>query len=252
MNLKKLPALPPKDTDEEKVRKETGALISEIGELQQKLYAASKAALLVIFQGMDTSGKDGAIKKVFADVNPMGCRVISFKKPTELEFAHDFLWRIHRQMPPAGMIHVFNRSHYEDILVPSVEGYLPEKVIRERYRQIDDFEKMLTANNTVVVKFFLHISADEQKERLLERMTNPKKFWKHRDSDWETRKKWDQYMDVYRTVIENCKEIPWTIVPSDKNWYKEHVVATGVLEALRKIDPEYPELMTNLKKENLF
>jgi PPK2 family polyphosphate:nucleotide phosphotransferase len=248
MNLKNTSTLPDKGIEEDITRKETASLINEIGELQLKLYAQSKAALLVIFQGMDTSGKDGAIRKVFADVNPMGCHVISFKKPTELEYSHDFLWRIHQQMPPFGMIHAFNRSHYEDILVPAVEGYISEKIIKERYNQINDFEKMLVANNTHVVKIFLHISKEEQEERLKERMSNPKKFWKHKDSDWETRKKWDQYLDVYESILEKCNDIPWTVVPSDKNWYKEYMVAAKILDALKKIDPNYPELVTKMNK----
>lgn len=247
MNLKKLSSSPPSGSKEEEIRKITASNIVEIGELQQKLFAGSTAALLVIFQGMDTSGKDGAIKKVFADVNPMGCRAISFKKPTELEYSHDFLWRIHAQMPPYGMIHVFNRSHYEDILVPSVEGFLPGKVISERYSQINEFEKMLTANNTTIVKFLLQISKDEQEERLRERMTNPKKFWKHKDSDWETRKKWDRYMEVYDSILDKCNDIPWTVVPSDKNWYKEYLVSEKVLSALRKINPKFPDLITKME-----
>lgn len=246
MNLSKFQTSPPSGSNEDQIRKTTASNITEIGELQQKLFAESKAALLVIFQGMDTSGKDGAIKKVFADVNPMGCRVISFKKPTELEYSHDFLWRVHAQMPPYGMIHVFNRSHYEDILVPSAEGFLSDKVISKRYSQINDFEKMLEANNTHIVKFLLHISKEEQEERLRERMTNPKKFWKHKDSDWETRKKWSRYLEVYESIIDKCNDIPWTIVPSDKNWYKEYVVSEKVLDALRKINPKYPELITKM------
>jgi PPK2 family polyphosphate:nucleotide phosphotransferase len=248
MNLISLSTLPPSGINEEKARATTASIITEIGELQQKLYAESKTALLVIFQGMDTSGKDGAIKNVFADVNPMGCRVISFKKPTELEYSHDFLWRIHAQMPPYGMIYIFNRSHYEDILVPAVEGFLPDKVISKRYTQINDFEKMLEANNTRIVKFLLHISKEEQEERLRERMTNPKKFWKHKDSDWNTRKKWDHYLEVYESIIKNCSEIPWHVIPSDKNWYKEFLVAEKVLEALKKINPKYPDLVTQLKR----
>lgn len=247
MKLSEYETKPDKSVDESALRDETNRLIIEIGELQLKLYAESKRSLLVIFQGLDTSGKDGAVKKVFADVNPMGCHVISFKKPTEHEYSHDFLWRIHNHVPPQGMIHVFNRSHYEDILVPTVEGYISKDVISKRYKQINHFESMLEENGTAIVKFLLNISYDEQEKRLKERMTDPKKFWKHRDSDWDTRKKWDQYLDVYDTIIENCDATPWNVIPSDKNWYKENLVAKKVIEALERINPQYPELTSNLR-----
>jgi len=247
MKLQKADTGPGKSVDEKAAREKAADYIVEIGELQLKLYAEAKRSLLVVFQGMDTSGKDGAIRKVFADVNPMGCHVICFKKPTELEYSHDFLWRIHQQMPPFGMTHIFNRSHYEDILVPSVEGYISKEVIAKRYNQINDFEKMMEANGTSILKFFLHISKDEQEERLKERLSDPKKFWKHRDADWDARKKWDMYLYVYESIIEKCDAVPWNVIPSDKNWYKEYLVAEKVVEALRKIDPQYPELVTKME-----
>lgn len=247
MNPDKAPTKPEKSVDQEKIRESTASLVNKIGELQHRLYAESKKSLLVILQGMDASGKDGAIKNVFAEVNPMGSKVISFKKPTSYEFSFDFLWRIHANVPPAGMIHIFNRSHYEDIIVPAVEGYISEKIIDKRYNQINDFEKMLEENGTTVLKFFLNVSHKEQQERLKERMTNPEKFWKHKDADWETTKKWDQYMKVYERIFEKCAVTPWHIIPSDKNWYKEFVMAEKVLEALVKIDPQYPDLVTTMK-----
>lgn len=247
MKLSKRSASPKKSMDENAFRIKTTEFIKEIGELQLRLYAEAKKSLLVIFQGMDTSGKDGAIKNVFSEVNPMGSHVISFKKPTELEYSHDFLWRIHQQMPPYGMIHIFNRSHYEDILVPGVEGFVSKSVISKRYHQINDFERMLEENGTTVLKFFLHISKDEQEERLRERMTNPKKFWKHKDADWETRKKWDQYLAAYETIMKKCNDVPWHVIPSDSNWYKEYLVAEAVLKSLKNINPEYPKLVTNMK-----
>src|SRR4030095_3258367 len=199
------------------------------------------------FQGMDASGKDGAIKNVFSDTNPMGTRVISFKKPTEPEYAHDFLWRIHSNVPPAGMIHLFNRSHYEDIVIPTVMGYIPKSIINKRYRHINDFEKMLEDNGTFILKFFLHVSKAEQMDRLKERMTNPKKFWKHKDEDWESTKNWNHFMKVYNRLFEKCNHIPWHIIPSDKNWYKEYLVAEKVLDALKRIKPKYPALITKMK-----
>lgn len=248
MNLNNTNTGPDKSVAEEKIRASIGQLVEQIGDYQLRLYAEAKRSLLVILQGMDASGKDGAIKNVFADVNPMGCHVICFKKPTELEYAHDFLWRIHQQMPPKGMIHVFNRSQYEDILVPTVEGFIPEKEISKRYHQINDFEKMMEDNGTKILKFMLHVSPEEQQERLAERMTVPRKFWKHKDSDWDTRKKWDRYHEVYDKIIDECNVVPWHVIPSDKNWYKEYLIAEKVLEALKEIDPKYPPLVTKMEK----
>ncbi|MBL0339609.1 MAG: polyphosphate kinase [Bacteroidetes bacterium] len=238
MKLNKTATQPGKNIDEVAIRAALPGMVQEIGELQMALYAANKNSLLVVLQGMDASGKDGAIKDVFFDVNPMGSHVICFKKPTEHEFSHDFLWRIHANAPPTGMIHIFNRSHYEDILIPSVEGYIPKNIVSKRYQQINDFENMLVENGTSILKFFLNINQDEQKERLKERMTNPKKFWKHKDADWETMKKWDKYMGVYETIFDKCKDVPWHIVPSDKNWYKEYLIAEKVIEALKKNQSE--------------
>ncbi len=248
MELNDNSALPPKSIREDEIRSKLPDLVKAIGEYQLKLYAEAKKSLLIIFQGMDASGKDGAIKDVFADVNPMGCRVYSFKKPTETELAHDFLWRIHALIPEAGMIHVFNRSHYEDILVPWVNGYIPKKFLTKRYSQINDFEQMLEKNDIKILKFFLHISKKEQEVRLKERMTNPKKFWKHKDEDWETKRKWSDYQKVYKSIFKTCGKVDWHIIPSDKNWYKEYLVSEIVLDALKKINPKYPDLVTTMKK----
>jgi PPK2 family polyphosphate:nucleotide phosphotransferase len=248
VDLTTLSTKPDKAHSEESIREGNIVLRKKIGELQQILYAEAKHSLLVILQGMDASGKDGAIKGVFSEVNPMGVRVIAFKKPTEQEYAHDFLWRIHAQTPAFGMIHVFNRSHYEDIVIPTVHGYIPKSVISKRFDAINDFEKMLEQNNTTILKFYLHVSQEEQQERLRERMTNPKKFWKHKDEDLENTKRWDEFLDIYSKVISNCDAIPWTVVPSDKNWFKESVISKTVLAALEKIDPKYPELNTSQKQ----
>jgi PPK2 family polyphosphate:nucleotide phosphotransferase len=248
MKLSATSATPPKGLSEVDTRKSTSAFCKRIGELQQMMYAEAKKSMLVIMQGMDASGKDGAIKGVFSDVNPMGVRVIAFKKPTESEYAHDFLWRIHAHTPPYGMIHIFNRSHYEDIIMPTIFETHSDSVIRKRMDDINRFEEMLENNGTKVLKFYLHVSPEEQKERLKERMTNPKKFWKHKDADWEYAKKWDKFMDIYSTVITKCDNIPWVVVPSDKNWYKEFVIAERVVKALEEIDPSYPPLITEMKR----
>ena len=248
MKLESTPTGPGKSEDEKQLRAETDALVSLIGEWQLKLYAENKRSLLVVLQGLDASGKDGAIKKVFARVNPMGVRVVSFKKPTENELAHDFLWRVHHVVPPSGMIHVFNRSHYEDILVPTVEGYLPPTFISKRYQQINHFEKLLEESGTSVLKFMLHVSEDEQKDRLKERMTDPKKFWKHKDSDWETFKKRKAYLEVYDEILEKCDGCKWHVIPSDKNWYKEYLIARVVKEKLEELKPNFPPLVTSMKK----
>ena len=248
MKLQKTASQPGKNIDETAIRNALPVLYKEIGELQLALYAEAKKSLLVIFQGMDASGKDGVIKNVFSETNPMGTRVLSFKKPTEHEYAHDFLWRIHANVPPAGMIHMFNRSHYEEIIIPTVLKSMPTSIINKRYEHINNFERMLEENGTTVLKFFLHVSKVEQKDRLKERLTNPKKFWKHKDEDWESTKKWDQFMKVYDRVFDKCDDIPWHIIPSDKNWYKEFLVAEKVIDALKRIKPKYPALITTMKK----
>lgn len=248
MNLRDTSTGPASRFDEDLCRKKMEENAREIGELQVKLYAEASQALLVVFQGMDAAGKDGAIKRVFAEVNPMGCHVICFKKPTGLEYSHDFLWRIHQHCPPYGMIHVFNRSHYEDIIVPTVEGYIDKSVIKKRYHQINDFEQMLEDNGTAVLKFLLHVSKDEQKERLEERMSRPEKFWKHNDGDWKAREKWDDYLDVHERIIEKCDKVPWHVIPSDKNWYKEMLVSDVVLDRMKKMDPEFPPLESDMHK----
>ncbi len=247
MNLKKHPTGPSSDFDEDNCRAKAAKNAEMIGELQVKLYAEAKQSLLVIFQGMDAAGKDGAIKKVFIDVNPMGCHVICFKKPTPLDYSHDFLWRIHQHTPPFGMIHIFNRSHYEDIIVPTVERLYSKKVINKRYDEINDFEEMLENNGTRILKFFLHVSIDEQKQRLEERMTVNTKHWKHKDADWKAREKWDEYLEVYERIFNKCDKIPWNIIPSDKNWYKEMLVSEKVLEMIDDMNPRYPDLETKMR-----
>ena len=228
--------------DKEDARKQLAEATARLSDLQYKLYAEAKRALLVVFQAMDTAGKDGVIRKVFGPVNPQGARVSSFKRPTSVELAHDYLWRVHRVAPKKGMIGVFNRSHYEDVLVHLVHKLAPEDVIERRYRQINDFEKYLTENGVVIVKFFLHISKDEQKKRLQARLDNPKKRWKFETGDLAERKLWDKYQDAYQAVLDRCAfdHAPWYVVPADNKWYRDWAVSHVLVDALEKIDPEIP------------
>jgi PPK2 family polyphosphate:nucleotide phosphotransferase len=233
----------PKKMSKENIKKETQKLKFKIEELQNLMYAEGKHALLIILQGMDASGKDGTIKNVFDAVNPMGCRVVSFKKPTELEMKHDFLWRVHQQVPEKGIVHIFNRSHYEDVLIQRVHNWIDEKTVKQRFNHINDFEQLLVESNTVVVKFYLHISQDVQLKRLEERMTDITKMWKHNDNDLKERELWPAYMKAYEDVFLNCETAaPWTIVPADQNWYKEYVIAKRVVEELEKLDMKFPGL----------
>lgn len=231
----------PFSLDKRKIKSETKTMIKELGEWQHKLYAESKQSLLIVLQGMDASGKDGAVRTVFSSVNPLGCRVKPFKKPTELEFSHDFLWRVHKEVPEQGMIQVFNRSHYEDVLIQRVEKWIDEKTVKRRFDYINMFEKLLMEKGTRVLKFYLHISKPEQEKRFQERLTMKHKKWKYNPKDIEVAKKWDQYMEAYESVFTHCSpDIPWVIVPSDQNWYKEYLITSKLLDALRTMNPKYP------------
>jgi len=211
--------------------------------LQERLWAEHKHKVLVILQGMDTSGKDGVIRKVFEGANPMGVRVAAFKAPTAEELDHDFLWRIHKQVPGRGEITIFNRSHYEDVLVPRVRNLVPEKVWRARYDQINELERLLADTGTTILKFFLHISKKEQKERLQERLDNPEKRWKFRKGDLEDRALWDDYMRAYEELLSrtSTREAPWWVVPADKKWYRDLVIATVLVGTLEKLGISQPE-----------
>ncbi|MBE2183700.1 MAG: polyphosphate kinase 2 family protein [Anaerolineae bacterium] len=211
-------------------------LKAELDTLQEELYAAGKNSVLVIMQGMDTSGKDGAIRHVFGDVNPQGCRVESFKTPTPEELAHDFLWRVHKVTPPRGMITVFNRSHYEDVLIVRVHDLVPEETWRARYEMINAFESLLAAQGTIILKFFLHISKDEQAERLLAREEDISKAWKLSPSDWRERLLWDGYQKAYEDALEQCssEHAPWYIVPADKKWVRNLVIAELITSTLHQ------------------
>ena len=218
-------------------------LSARLGDLQELLYAEHRHKVLVILQGMDTSGKDGTVRHVMRGVSPQGVRVVSFKRPTQIELDHDFLWRVHAQVPVAGEIVIFNRSHYEDVLVVRVHELVSEKVWRQRYDQINDFERMLVECGTTILKFFLHISKSEQRERLQARLDEPGKRWKFEHGDLEERKLWSAYMKAYTDVLEKNSTLwaPWTIVPADKKWFRNYVVAKTIVEALDDLHMKYPQ-----------
>jgi PPK2 family polyphosphate:nucleotide phosphotransferase len=238
---------PPEDLDRDTVKDMTKELQDKIRDWQVRLYAEGKQALLVVFQGMDAAGKGGAIRETFKEVNPLGVRVYPFKKPTEEEFAHDFLWRVHKRVPQKGMISVFDRSHYEDVLIQRVHEWIDMDRVRQRYRHINNFERLLVEeNNTTIVKFYLHVSEDEQLERLTERMHNPEKMWKYNARDLEERKRWPDYRKAYEDVFKFCSEAaPWHIIPTDKNWYKEYLMAKIIEEAFQGMDPQFPPIETD-------
>ncbi len=221
-----------------------------IADLQERLWAENDRAVLVILQGMDTSGKDGVIRHVFRGVNPQGCHVTSFKKPSEAEADRDYLWRIHAATPPKGEIGIFNRAHYEDVLIVRVHGYVPEKVWRARYEQINEFERYLTANRVTIVKFMLHISKDEQRERLQARLDDPNKRWKFSPQDIEERKFWPRYMDAYQDVLAKCStdHAPWHVIPADRKWYARWAIAGILRETLEKMNPKPPKVDLDVSK----
>ncbi len=236
----------PASFDKEKTKEKTAELILKLRNLQAVLYAESKRSILIILQGIDASGKDGTVKHVFSGVNPMGCLVHSFKAPTAEDTAHDFLWRVHQNAPAKGMIEIFNRSHYEDILVPTVHKLLPEARIAKRYDYINSFEHLLKDSGTTILKFYLHISKEEQAERFKERQTNPEKEWKYQPEDLAESKHWDDYMKVYEEIFERCSPaIPWTIVPADQNWYRNYFIAKTLVDTLKAMDLKYPQPIKN-------
>jgi PPK2 family polyphosphate:nucleotide phosphotransferase len=217
-------------------------------ELQELLYAEHEHKVLVVLQGMDTSGKDGIVRHVFEGVNPQGVRVASFKVPTPLELDHDYLWRVHHQVPAKGEIVIFNRSHYEDLLVVRVHALVPPRIWKRRFAQINAFERMLSEEGTAILKFFLHISPEEQKARIQERLDTPHKRWKFRRSDLAERKLWSDYTEAYEDVLSktSTRWAPWYIVPADREWYRNLVVATILVETLKGLKMAYPEAEEDL------
>jgi PPK2 family polyphosphate:nucleotide phosphotransferase len=243
IRLADISTLPPKKTDKNKIIAATEKLIVQLDELQNLLYAQSKYAILIVIQGMDAAGKDGAIRHVFGKLNPQGVQVTSFKEPTALELSHDFLWRIHQHTPARGMIHIFNRSHYEDVLVTRVHKLINNKLAFKRMDAINDFERLLVEHNhTHILKFYLHISHKEQLKRLDERIKDPQKQWKYNEKDFEESKLWPEYMEVYEDCLNSCNEVPWIITPSDAHWYKEYIIAKNLYELLSGLKMQYPGL----------
>jgi PPK2 family polyphosphate:nucleotide phosphotransferase len=233
----------PKEFDKEKTKEKTIKLFEELNELQNLLYAESKHAVLIIIQGMDASGKDGAIRKVFSHLNPQGVKVQSFKTPTQLELSHDFLWRIHTHAPAKGMIQIFNRSHYEDVIITRVHKLIDDETAFKRMKAINDFEDLLKKHNrTQILKFYLHISPEEQHQRLEERIHDKTKQWKYNEDDFKEANYWKEYMNAYEGVFDNCDKIAWTIVPADQNWYKEYIIADTLYTTLKSLKMQYPGL----------
>jgi PPK2 family polyphosphate:nucleotide phosphotransferase len=252
----KLNKIDPGDTgnlSKEEALSKLDTLAPTIGELQELLYAAADRSLLIILQGMDTSGKDGTIRKVMRDVSPLGCRVWPFKVPTQLELSHDFLWRIHAKVPELGMMTIFNRSHYEDVLVPRVHHLVPEETWRRRYEQINNFERLLTDSGTIILKFFLHISKDEQEARLRAREANREKAWKLSTGDWVEREYWDAYMEAYQELLSRCSTsyAPWHIIPANKKWYRDVAIAETIVDALRGHKAEWLSALTERGQEEI-
>lgn len=243
IQLAKISTRAPKNIDKEEIKKRTSKIIQQLDDLQNLLYAESKKSILIILQGMDASGKDGTIRRVLSTLNPQGVQVQSFKVPTPEELAHDFLWRVHKHTPVKGMIQVFNRSQYEDVLVTRVHNMITDETALMRMKAINDFESLLiNHNNTHILKFYLHISQEEQLNRLRERLDDKTKQWKYNENDIEESKLWEKYMEAYEDCINHCNTVPWTIVPSDQNWYKEYIVANTLHSCLKGLKMRYPGL----------
>jgi PPK2 family polyphosphate:nucleotide phosphotransferase len=225
----------------------------ELNELQDLLYAAGTHSVLIVLQGMDTSGKDGTIRSVLSYVDPQGCQIEAFKTPTPDELSHDFLWRVHQGTPGRGMITVFNRSHYEDVLIVRVRELVPREVWSKRYTHINHFEELLSDNNTIILKFFLHISKEEQEQRLLDREQELEKAWKLAVSDWEERRFWDDYQHAYEDVLQLCntKTAPWYIVPANKKWFRNLAVAMVLVKALRDYKQQWLDVLATQSKQRI-
>ena len=225
--------------------------LEQIGSLQNVLYASRKAALLVVLQGIDAAGKDGVIKHVLSGVNPQGCFVRSFKVPTEEERLHDVLWRVHRHTPERGVIGIFNRSHYEEVLVARVHKLKPKSIWQKHYEQFNAFEKMLSDNGTVILKFFLRVTQEEQLRRIEERLTRPDKKWKYSPSDLVEREYWDDYQRAYEDMLNKCSTeyAPWFVIPSDKKWFRNYLVSAILLDTLKGLDLKYPDAKQELANQ---
>jgi PPK2 family polyphosphate:nucleotide phosphotransferase len=228
-------------------------LQQRLDRLQDLLYSAQRQSVLIVLQGMDTSGKDGTIKHVMSGINPLGCMAYSFKAPTAEEASHDFLWRVHRRAPARGMMAIFNRSHYEDVLVPRVHDLVPHGMWRKRYAQINHFEHMLAQNDTLILKFFLHISKEEQKRRLLDRERDRDKAWKLSAADWAERQHWDAYIAAYDDALGRCAAewAPWYVIPANKKWYRNYVVARTIIEHLERHERKWVDELEDRGRQEL-
>jgi PPK2 family polyphosphate:nucleotide phosphotransferase len=235
IDLSDIDPAPPRDITKEDAQRRLAEISTELFDLQDLLWGARTHSMLVVLQGRDAAGKDGAIKHVAGALNPRGINVVSFGVPTTEEREHDFLWRVHRHAPRKGEIAIFNRSHYEDVLVVRVHDLVPKSLWKERYSHINDFEEMLAEHGTIILKFFLHISKGEQEKRLIEREKDPKTAWKLSAGDWQERERWGDYSDAYEEVFERCstRRAPWQIVPADAKWYRNLVVAEAVRDAMK-------------------
>jgi PPK2 family polyphosphate:nucleotide phosphotransferase len=229
--------------DRDELRERTQNALDRLNELQNAFYADGRHALLVVLQGRDASGKDGVIRHVFGACNPQGVHVTTFKVPSDLELAHDYLWRVHVAVPPRSMIGIFNRSHYEDVLVVRVRNLVPRAVWSRRYDQINAFERILAENGVIILKFFLHISREEQREQLIERLDDPRKNWKFRAGDLEDRQLWDEYTRAYRDALAKCstKWAPWYVVPADDKKARNYLVTRTIVDKLESLDLKYPK-----------
>ena len=243
IKLSEIATRAPKGLDKAATKEKTEAVVKELDELQNLLFAEGKHSILIVIQGMDGSGKDGVIRNVLGNMNPQGVTVKSYKAPTAEELSHDFLWRIHQHAPAKGMIQIFNRSHYEDILITRVHKWCDDETAGKRMNAINDFERLIQEhNNTHILKFYLHISPEEQHERLSERMKDPAKMWKYNEKDFEEAKLWNVYMEMYDDCFNNCNNPAWTVVPADQNWYKEHIIASQLLVLLKGLNMQFPGL----------
>ena len=251
VNLKRIPTeIQDKDLDPDTAEKEFEELREELIELQYKLYGEGKRKLLIVLQAMDAGGKDGTIRNVFKGVNPQGVQVSAFKSPSAEELAHDFLWRIHQRVPAAGVLGIFNRSHYEDVLVVRVEKLVPEKIWKQRYRQINDFEQYLTETGTTILKFYLHISQEEQKKRFTDRLKDPDKLWKFSAEDIVKRSQWNDYMAAFEEALERCttEHAPWHVIPADQKWYRNLAIARIIVKTLQDMKLHLPKAPKNGKQ----
>jgi PPK2 family polyphosphate:nucleotide phosphotransferase len=239
-----------KFSSKEEADAQTAADLLLLRDLHEKMYVDGRYSLLVVLQAMDTGGKDGTIKHVFTGVNPQGCQVTSFKKPSTEELAHDFLWRIDKAVPARGTFGIFNRSHYEDVLVVRVHELVSKKIWKKRFDAINAFEERLANEGTIILKFFLYISKNEQKERILARINDPKKQWKFTEDDLAERKHWDDYIEAYEDAIKKCSRphAPWYVVPANKKWYRNYVVANALVKTLSKLDLKLPESKIDFAK----